>query len=134
MKIDARDVSQVSTANVLTAQFADPIEQPIILYDMTLREGEQPPGVVFTRDEKLEIARALDNIGVHWAGVGFPAVSEHEQQTVKELAQAGFRMKTVALCRMSPADIDLTLGTGVQVVALFYPGSDVHLREKLGKT
>jgi isopropylmalate/homocitrate/citramalate synthase len=123
-----------STANVLTAQFDAGPTGPIELYDNTLREGEQPPGVVFTSDEKMEIARALDQFGVHWANVGFPAVSKEELAGVQRITKAGLRMKTAALCRLLPEDVDATVDSGVNLVSLFLATSDVHLRDKLKLT
>jgi isopropylmalate/homocitrate/citramalate synthase len=128
LKLAARTVE--STANVLTGAFETPLTHEIELYDNTLREGEQPPGVVFTSDEKFEIAQALDDFGVHWANVGFPATSPEEKQAVQRITKAGFKMKTAALCRLLPADIDNTVDSGVHLVSLFLGGSDVHLRDK----
>jgi isopropylmalate/homocitrate/citramalate synthase len=121
-----------STSNVLTGQFERPIDaRRVMLYDNTLREGEQPPGVVFTSDEKYELALALDDFGVHFANVGFPAVSKEEFQTVARIAKAGLRMKLASLSRVLPEDIDKTVDAGVAMVALFLGGSDSHLRSKL---
>ncbi len=129
MKLSRRPTE--STANVLTGQFQSPITGPIMLYDNTLREGEQPPGVVFTADEKLEIARAMDEFGVPWANVGFPAASKEEFESVHRITKAGLKMKTAALCRLADADIDQTAESGVAMIALFAGGSDTHLRDKL---
>lgn len=132
MRIDERPVP--STANVLTSPFDATIEHPIEILDTTLREGEQPPGVVFSPDEKLEIARALDDFGIHWVSVGFPAVSEEERETARRIVRGGFRFRTAALCRLLPGDVDLTVDLGVELVSLFLGGSDSHLHDKLGLT
>lgn len=132
MKIDERPVP--SSANVLTAAFEARIDQPIEILDTTLREGEQPPGMVFSPEQKLEIARALDDFGVHWISVGFPAVSEEERETARRLVDGGFGFRTAALCRVLPADVDLTVDLGVELVSLFLGGSDSHLHDKLGLT
>jgi isopropylmalate/homocitrate/citramalate synthase len=120
-----------STANVLTGAFEDGISQPIEVLDTTLREGEQPPGVVFSPDRKLEIARALDDFGIHWVSVGFPAVSEEERETARRIVEGGFSFKTAALCRLLPSDVDATVDVGVDLVSLFLGGSDSHLHDKL---
>jgi isopropylmalate/homocitrate/citramalate synthase len=130
MKIDERTVP--SSANVLTAPFEARIEQPIELLDTTLREGEQPPGVVFSPDQKLRIAEELDRFGVHWVSVGFPAVSEEERETAKRIVDGGFRFRTAALCRLMESDIDYTVDLGIELVSLFLGGSDTHLHDKLG--
>jgi isopropylmalate/homocitrate/citramalate synthase len=123
-----------STANTLTADFDGQVAGPVEIYDNTLREGEQPPGVVFTARDKVAIAHALDEIGVHWANVGFPAVSREELRTVREVTGAGLRMRTAALSRLLAADIDATVESGVDLISLFLGGSDVHLQHKLQMT
>jgi isopropylmalate/homocitrate/citramalate synthase len=121
-----------STTNILTGPFEARIEQPIVLYDNTLREGEQPPGVVFTSDEKLEIAQMLDEFGMHWANIGFPAVSAEERATCERIAKAGLkRMKLAGLARMTPEDIDIAVDCGLQLIAVFLGISDTHLHDKL---
>lgn len=130
MKIDERAVP--SSANVLTAPFEARIEQPIEILDTTLREGEQPPGVVFSPDQKLRIAEELDRFGVHWVSVGFPAVSEEERETAKRIVDGGFRFRTAALCRLMESDVDYTVDLGIELVSLFLGGSDSHLHDKLG--
>lgn len=132
MRIDERSVE--SSANVLTGAFDARMEQPIEFVDTTLRDGEQTPGVVFTPDEKLEIARALDDFGIHWVSVGFPAVSAEERETVRRIVQAGLRFRTTALARLVPADIDVTVDVGVELISLFLGGSDSHLFDKLRMT
>lgn len=118
-----------SSCNVVTGPLETKIHHQVEIYDNTLREGEQPPGVVFTSDEKFEIAQMLDEIGVHWASVGFPAVSEEERQIVLRLVKAGLKFKKGALCRMLPRDIDITVDCGVDQVGLFIGGSDSHLQK-----
>lgn len=130
MKIDEPAVA--SSANVLTGPFDARIEQPIEILDTTLREGEQPPGIVFSPDQKLEIAEELDRFGVHWVSVGFPAVSEEERETARRIVEGGFRFRTAALCRLMASDIDYTVDLGIELVSLFLGGSDSHLHDKLG--
>ena len=54
----------------------------ITIYDTTLRDGEQTPGVCFSFEEKLEIARKLDQFKIHQIEAGFPIVSEKEKESV----------------------------------------------------
>jgi isopropylmalate/homocitrate/citramalate synthase len=133
LKIDAGPAGE-SSANVLTGAFQTGFDQPIELYDNTLRDGEQAPGIAFSADEKLAIARALSDLGVHWANVGFPAVSAEELAAVQRITRAGLRMKTAALSRMTTGDIDITVESGVDLISLFLAGSDVHLLHKLQLT
>src|SRR5579864_4195521 len=66
--------------------FPDPSQ--IRIYDETLRDGEQMPGVCYTPPQKLEIARALAEIGVHVMSVGFPAASEGDCRTLQLVMDA----------------------------------------------
>ena len=59
------------------------------LYDTTLRDGEQTPGVCFTGNQKLEIARKLDELGIKQIEAGFPIVSENERNCIKSITSEG---------------------------------------------
>lgn len=125
--------------------FPDPAE--IRLYDETLRDGEQMPGVCYTPAQKLEIAKALAAIGVHVMSVGFPAASEGDRRTLQLVMEAKARgelrdVEIVVMCRSNRKDIDVTIATlrevDVQPSAvtffIFTSGSDLHLKYKVGKT
>jgi isopropylmalate/homocitrate/citramalate synthase len=131
-EIDTTD--RPSTANLLTGQFEGHIEPSVAIWDNTLREGEQPPGVVFTADEKLEIASALDDFGVAGATIGFPAASQEELRACQRIVKSGVRMKTSAMARILEGDIQAARDSGVDMVGLFASGSDTHLRDKLRMT
>jgi isopropylmalate/homocitrate/citramalate synthase len=127
MRIDnCGDLDNLSI-NVLTGPFETRLSPPIDIIDSTLREGEQPPGIVFSPDQKFEIAQALDEVGVHRVSLGFPAVSAEEQASVTRMAKAGFKFRKGVLVRMIPSDIDIAADCGVDGVMLFIGGSDSHL-------
>ncbi len=71
----------------------------IEICDVTLRDGEQMPGVVFRADEKLDIALRLDEIGIEVIEAGFPVVSAAEKNAVKEVCDLGLSAKISALSR-----------------------------------
>ena len=78
----------------------------VLIFDTTLRDGEQSPGATMTHDEKLEIAELLDDMGVDVIEAGFPIASEGDFAAVKEIAQ---RSKTSVICGLARAnfkDID----------------------------
>jgi len=102
----------------------------IEICDVTLRDGEQAPGVVFGVDEKVEIATKLDAIGVEMIEAGFPAVSPKEKAMVKEIANLGLSTKICCLSRAIFHDIDEALDCDVDVVGLFMATSDLHLKYK----
>jgi len=103
----------------------------IEICDVTLRDGEQMPGVVFRADEKLDIALRLDEIGVEVIEAGFPVVSKAESQAVKEVCNLGLRAKISALSRSVRRDVDAALDCGVDMISVFIATSDLHLRHKL---
>ena len=126
--------------------FPDPRE--LRIYDDTLRDGEQMPGVCYTPEQKLEIAQRLSDIGVHIMDVGFPAASKGDQRTLQLVAQAKRRgdlrsdLELVVMCRSNRKDVDVTIGTleeaGIAprevTFFVFTSGSDLHLKYKIGKT
>jgi isopropylmalate/citramalate/homocitrate synthase-like protein len=101
------------------------------IFDTTLREGEQTPGVVFTVEEKLEIARQLDKLGVDTIEAGFPASSEEEFKAVKGVAGLGLRAEVCALARTVKFDVDQALKADVDAVHTFIGTSEWHLKYKL---
>src|SRR5579872_1022596 len=125
--------------------FPDPAQ--IRIYDETLRDGEQMPGLCFTPEQKYEIAKHLADVGVHIMSVGFPAASPGDCKTL-QLVMDGKRrgeigdVEIVVMCRCNPKDIDVTLQTLKEIdVApsdvtffIFTSGSDLHLKYKIGKT
>jgi methanogen homocitrate synthase len=103
----------------------------IEICDVTLRDGEQMPGVVFRPDEKLDIALRLDEIGVEVIEAGFPVVSKAEKSAVKEVCDLGLNAKISALSRSVKADVDAALDCGVDMISIFIATSELHLKYKL---
>jgi 2-isopropylmalate synthase len=103
----------------------------IRVFDTTLRDGEQTPGVSLTPVEKLEIAQALDALGVDVIEAGFPITSKGEQEGVRMIAKAGLRAEVCGLARADKADIDTAIGCGITGIHVFLASSDIHLEHKL---
>ncbi|MEM0439701.1 MAG: 2-isopropylmalate synthase [Sulfolobales archaeon] len=104
------------------------------MFDTTLRDGEQTPGVALTVNEKIEIARALDELGVDVIEAGFPITSKGEFEAVKKISGLGLSAKICALARTNNKDIELALDADVDRVHVFIATSDLHLKYKLGIT
>ncbi len=81
----------------------------VVFHDVTLRDGEQTPGVVLRRKEKVEIARMLDEVGVQRIEAGMPVVSQDDSDAVKEIAHLGLKAKVTAFSRVAKEDIDAAL-------------------------
>jgi isopropylmalate/homocitrate/citramalate synthase len=97
------------------------------LYDTTLRDGEQTVGVVLDPDEKLEIARLLDELGIDRIEAGFPRVSDDDWQAVAKIAAAGLRAEVWGFSRAVPADLEALVELGVRFSVIESPISDLKL-------
>jgi methanogen homocitrate synthase len=106
----------------------------IEICDVTLRDGEQTPGVTFTGDEKVDIARMLDEVGIEVIEAGFPVVSAGEKEAVKAIAGLGLDAKICCLARAVKGDIDAVLDCDADMAGIFVGTSDLHLRYKHRKT
>ena len=104
----------------------------IRINDTTLRDGEQTPGVAFTRAEKLAIAEALAVAGVAEIEAGTPAMGIEEQATIAAIVELDLPLRVMAWCRMTETDLRLAAATGVSAVNLSIPMSDIQLATKLG--
>ncbi|HUS78172.1 MAG TPA: 2-isopropylmalate synthase, partial [Patescibacteria group bacterium] len=102
--------------------------------DTTLRDGEQTPGVSLSPKKKLEIALALDRLGVEVVEAGFAAVSKGEAHGVKLIADEGLSAEVCSATRGVKSDIDVAIDCGVDSVNVIVPTSDLHIEQKLGKT
>jgi isopropylmalate/homocitrate/citramalate synthase len=97
------------------------------LYDTTLRDGEQTVGVVLAPEEKLEIARLLDGLGIERIEAGFPRVSDDDRRAVELIAGAGLNAEIWGFSRAVPADLEVLVEVGVSHSVIESPISDLKL-------
>jgi isopropylmalate/homocitrate/citramalate synthase len=97
------------------------------LYDTTLRDGEQTVGVVLDPEQKLEIARLLDELGIDRIEAGFPRVSQDDWDAVKLISDAGLRAEVWGFSRAVPADLEALVELGVRASVIESPISDLKL-------
>ncbi len=107
----------------------------LIIFDTTLRDGEQSPGATMTRDEKLRIARALERMRVDVIEAGFPNASPGDFAAVRAIATTVRDSRVCGLARATDADID-RVGEALDGVDngrihTFIATSPIHMREKL---
>lgn len=122
------DIDSLSLFNKLDIP---PLPERVVVYDSTLRDGEQMPGVRFSLEQKVAIAHKLDEVGVHQIEAGFPAVSGSERESVRAVAGLGLDAEILCLARTLEQDIDAAVDCDVDMVLLFIATSDLHLRYKL---
>lgn len=108
-------------------------DQPrIFINDTTLRDGEQAPGVAFTADEKLAIARALAMTGVDEIEAGTPVMGREEIEAIGRIVAEGLSCRVMAWCRLSERDVDAALQANVAHVNISSPMSRLQIGVKLG--
>lgn len=112
-------VSPFNHVRELAAARTPPRE--VIIHDSTLRDGEQAPGVSFNTENKLRIARALDEAGIQYIEAGFPPVSEQDRASITAICKAGLKARITCLVRASKGDIDMAADCGVWGVVMEVP-------------
>ena len=110
-------------------------DEPLVIFDTTLRDGEQSPGFSMNSDEKLTLARQLEALGVDIIEAGFPIASDDDAQAVSLIAKEIRTPVIAALARCNPADIERA-GESVKPadrsrIHTFIATSDLHLERKL---
>lgn len=86
------------------------------IYDTTLRDGEQTINVAFSKEEKLQIARQLDAVGVKRIEIGMPVVSNEDREAATMIVNAGLKAETWGFCRCNVKDVQACVDTGVKHV------------------
>ena len=110
----------------------------IAVFDTTLRDGEQSPGCSMNLDEKLRMARQLEQLGVDVIEAGFPVASDGDFAATKAVADACRQVTVAAFCRTAERDVaraaEALSGAAHPRIHTFVATSDIHLKHKLRKT
>lgn len=101
------------------------------ILDTTLRDGEQTPWVSLTPEQKLQIAKQLDILGVDIIEAGTAVISEGEQRAIKAIASEGLKAEISSFARLLKGDIDAAIKCDVDTINLVAPVSDDHIKKKL---
>src|SRR5215218_8781554 len=104
------------------------------IFDTTLRDGEQSPGVTITPEQKVQVAIKLDELGIDAIEAGFPIVSQGEMQAIKAIAKQGLKAEVCGLARATETDIDAAIKCDLKYVHTFIATSDIHMQYKLKLT
>ena len=112
------------------ANYHAPSLDDYIVHDSTLREGEQTPGVIFSIEDKLKIARKLDEVGVPQIEAGFPVASEKQRKCVEALVDLNLDAQLSAFARAKKEDIDVVADSGADGIVLSLSISPYHRKYK----
>lgn len=99
------------------------------VHDVTLRDGEQQAGVIFTKDDKIRIAEKLAEVGVHRIEAGMPAVSPNDEAAIREIVKRNLPSEIFCFCRCVVSDVALAADCGADGIVIEIPSS-AHLIEK----
>lgn len=97
------------------------LPEKVEIHDATLRDGEQTPGVVFRKDDKVRIAQMLDEVGIERIEAGMPAVSDEDFAAIKEISKLGLKAKIYTFARAMTVDIDKAVECGAHGVIIEVP-------------
>ena len=121
------DRDQVWTGEINNIAADDALRRHVGIYDTTLRDGEQTVGVALGPEAKLEIAQALDRLGVPRIEAGFPRVSADDARAFELIMAAGLEAEIWGFSRAVPADVEQLVSLGVRSAVIEAPVSDGKL-------
>lgn len=107
--------------------------EKLYIVDTTLRDGEQAPGVSFTIEEKINIAKLLDSMGVDVIEAGIPAMGSLEIETIQEIIKICQTSEVITWNRLKIEDIEASIKSNVKSVHISVPSSDIQIWNKLKK-
>ena len=125
-------VSPYNFVDGVTSEFELP--EKVEIHDATLRDGEQTPGVVFRKEDKVRIAQKLDEVGVERIEAGMPAVSQEDFDAIKAISDLGLKAKIFTFARALPVDIDKAIDCGADGVIIEIPIGYPKLKYQFGWT
>jgi isopropylmalate/homocitrate/citramalate synthase len=124
-KTDNWYVAKTNYFPEVTKDFTPP--KKVRVHDVTLRDGEQQVGLVFTKDDKVRIAEGLAEAGVHRIEAGMPAVSKVDEAAIKEIVKRNLGPEIFCFCRCMVDDVKKSIDCGVTGVLVEIPGSQTAI-------
>jgi len=106
----------------------------IQIHDVTLRDGEQETGVVFTAQDKIAIAKQLATLGVHRIEAGMPAVSKDDEYAVKAIADLNLGPKIFSFARCMVGDVEMAKKAGCDGVVMEIAANQEFVEKAYGKS
>ncbi len=129
-KTDNWFVSSWNYLEEVTKDFHPP--KKVKIHDITLRDGEQQAGIIFTKDDKIRIAEKLAEVGVHRIEAGMPAVSPMDEAAIKEIVKRDLGSEIFCFTRCMVDDVKRAVDCGVRGIVIEIPAS-AHLIEQAYK-
>jgi isopropylmalate/homocitrate/citramalate synthase len=111
----------------VTKDFTPP--KNVKIHDITLRDGEQQAGIIFTKDDKIRIAEKLSEVGIHRIETGMPAVSANDEAAIREIAKRNLNSEIFCFSRCMVDDVKRAVDCGVAGIVIEIPSS-THLVEE----
>jgi homocitrate synthase NifV len=105
----------------------------IRIVDTTLRDGEQKAGIALGINDKVQIAKILDSMGIYQIEAGIPAMGKEERQSIRKIAELGLRSRISTWNRLNIDDIKQSLDCGADMIHISVPSSDIQINTKLKK-
>lgn len=127
-------VSFYNYAKEVREQFASTAASSIKFHDITLRDGEQQANIIFRGDEKIKIARKLDEAGIDRIEAGFPSVSRRDFEAIKQMTSLGLSSKIYSFARCLKSDVDMAIKCDVDAIMMEVPSSDHLIKYGYGWT
>ena len=118
-------VSELNARSEIRGAF---LRSTVHFYDTTLRDGEQTVGVTLSPQQKLEIARKLDELGVSRIEAGFPRVSPEDAEAIQLMSKAGLKAELWGFSRAVKADVEELVRLGLNASVIEAPTSDIKLK------
>lgn len=125
-------VSPYNFIDEVTSEFQLP--EKVRIHDATLRDGEQTPGVVFRPNDKIEIAKKLDEVGIDRIEAGMPAVSDEDFEAIKQICRLGLKADIYTFARAMTTDVDKAVECGADGVIIEVPIGYPKLKYQFGWT
>jgi len=105
------------------------LPKKVVFHDITLRDGEQQPGIVFRKKDKIDIAHLLAETGVQRIEMGMPAVSQEDKEAITQIAREDTGAEVYAFARCMVKDVDLALECDVDGVVMEVPSNKEFIDE-----
>ena len=126
-KTDNWFVSSWNYLEEVTQGFKPP--KAVKIHDITLRDGEQQAGIILKKDDKIQIAEKLSEVGIHRIEAGMPAVSPNDEAAIREIVKRNLDAEIFCFARCMIPDVELAADCGVDGIIIEIPSSK-HLIEQ----